>query len=335
VKKRIPISLLSAGALALLASPALAATAPDAQVSSNWAGYTATGATFSKVSAGWVQPKASCDSGSGDAAFWVGLGGATGEKDALEQAGTQVDCSSGSAGYSAWYELVPDAPVTIDMAVRPGDRISSTVGVEGDQVSISLTNETTGTTFSKTLQMNDPDTSSAEWIAEAPSACQGGADGACRTLPLADFGSVSFSGASATGDGETGTPEQWGAQAMQLSPGASGEYGGGELGRGFGGAAQDSSSAGAVPSTLDGGSFTVAAQSADAAQGDGAGVAPQVPGDGYGWGDGSGYGYGDGQGYGSGYGDGQGYGYGQGYGDGSGYDGGYGYVPGGGYDLAF
>jgi hypothetical protein len=128
---------------ACLASPSLADTAPYAQSSANWAGYAATGAQFSQVSGSWVQPQANCDSGSGDAAFWIGIGGATQESSALEQAGTEVDCNSGSPVYSAWYELVPAAPVTIDLAVQPGDRISSTVGVDGHQVSIALTNDTT------------------------------------------------------------------------------------------------------------------------------------------------------------------------------------------------
>src|SRR4051794_18012155 len=101
------LGILTAGAAPLVAPPAFADTAADAQTSANWAGYASTGAQFSKVSGSWVQPTASCDSGGGDAVFWVGIGGATGESSALEQTGTEVDCSSGSPVYSAWYELVP------------------------------------------------------------------------------------------------------------------------------------------------------------------------------------------------------------------------------------
>ena len=36
----------------------------------------------------------------------------------------------------------------------------------------------------------------AEWIAEAPIACS---NGLCKPLPLADFGSVAFSGAAVNG----------------------------------------------------------------------------------------------------------------------------------------
>src|SRR3954467_5115543 len=112
-KRLIPAAAASLAAAAFFTASAPAAGATDAQASANWAGYAATGAQFSKVSGSWVQPEASCDSGTGDAAFWVGIGGATQESSALEQTGTEVDCSSGSPVYSAWYELVPAAPVPV------------------------------------------------------------------------------------------------------------------------------------------------------------------------------------------------------------------------------
>lgn len=292
----LSLGTLTVGAALLVAPPAFADTATDAQPSANWAGYAATGAQFSHVSGSWVQPEASCDSGTGNAAFWVGIGGATEESSALEQTGTEVDCSSGSPAYSAWYELVPDASVPVDLAVRPGDHISASVGVDGTQVSIALNNDTTGRSFTKTLEMDSPETSSAEWIAEAPSACQGSTQGACQTVPLADFGTVSFTDATATGDGQTGTAAQWGAQAMQLSPSASG---------GFDVSSDATATAGAVPSTLDGGAFSVAWQAGDATQTDS-----------YGYG---GYGYVPGSDYGYGYDPGDDYGYGLAPGDAYGY----------------
>ena len=285
----LSLPILTAGAALLLASPASADTVTDAQPSANWAGYSATGAQFSKVSGSWVQPEASCDSGTGDAAFWVGIGGATEESSALEQTGTEVDCSSGSPVYSAWYELVPAASVPVDLEVNPGDHMSASVGVDGTQVSIALSNDTTGRSFTKTLSMDSPDTSSAEWIAEAPSACQ---VSSCQTVPLADFGTVAFTDATATGDGQTGTAAQWGAQPMQLS--------------------DATAAAGAVPSTLDGGAFSVAWQSSDATQTSG-------DGSGYGFDPGTDYGYDPGSDYGYGYDPGSDYGYGDVPGDGYGY----------------
>ena len=110
----------------------------------------------------------------------MGLGGAD-NTEALEQDGTESNCSAeGTASYYAWYELVPKAPVRVDLPVSAGDHISSKVTVDGTSVSIWLSNETSGQTFSKTLSMSNPDVSSAEWIAEAPSQCNGSVTAARR-----------------------------------------------------------------------------------------------------------------------------------------------------------
>jgi hypothetical protein len=45
--------------------------------------------------------------------------------------------------------------------------------------------------------MSSPTVSSAEWIAEAPSRCVSSSSQDCHILSLADFGSVTFTGASA------------------------------------------------------------------------------------------------------------------------------------------
>jgi Peptidase A4 family len=201
--------------LAVGAGSAFAASGPT-QTSSNWAGYAvtdsgtaaATGAvptTFSNVSGSWTQPAAGCTAG-GQAysAFWVGLGGFANGSKALEQIGTESDCSaSGRASYSVWYELVPAAPVTVKLKLSPGDSLSATVSVTGETVSLRIADLTRGTVFTRNLTMAAPDLSSAEWVAEAPSTCSG--YGGCRPLPLADFGTATFTAASATGNGHTGT----------------------------------------------------------------------------------------------------------------------------------
>ncbi len=326
-KRAIP-TLAATVACALGVVPAASAST-DVQTASsaNWAGYVVGGSSastsYKSVSGSWVAPTAKCTSGQGFSSFWVGLGGSgssSSGSEALEQAGTEADCNAnGTATYSAWYELVPSAPVKVDMAVSPGDHITSKVTVDGSSVTINLTNSTTGGSFSKTLQMSNPDVSSAEWIAEAPSTCQQGVSN-CSPLTLADFGTVQFSGASATTtDGHTGTisDSDWQTAAVTLSPSASqGGFGGQFTSYG------DSSSAGATPSSLssDGSSFSVA-YSADASSAGGSAGSAGVTGSGGSAGSaGSGDPYGDGSG--DGYGDGSG---GYGYGDGSGYgDGGYG-----------
>jgi hypothetical protein len=332
-KRVIPI--LAATTACALGTVPVASASTDVQTASsgNWAGYviggSSSGANFKTVSGSWVVPTAKCSSGQGDSSFWVGIGGSgSSDTQALEQDGTEVDCNAdGSASYSAWYEMVPSPPVKVDMAVHPGDHVTGKVTVDGTNVTMSLSNATTGGSYEKTFQMSSPDTSSAEWIAEAPSTCSGGDLSSCTPLPLADFGTVQFSAASATTtDGHTGTisDSDWSTAAVTLDPSSSQS--------GFSDAqfASYSPSGGATPSSLssDGSSFSVA-WSANGGSGgtdvSGSGSSGDpTGGDGYGYGDGSGYGgYGDGTGWG-GYG---GYGYGDGgYGDGG--WGGYGYyVP--------
>ncbi|HTW11966.1 MAG TPA: G1 family glutamic endopeptidase, partial [Solirubrobacteraceae bacterium] len=297
MKARVLLPLITAAATLAVAAPALAAT--QEAVSENWAGYVAqpnSADGFSAVSGSWKQPSADCNSTRSDtyAAFWVGLGGGGQQSDALEQIGTQADCSaSGATSYYAWYELVPSAPVKIGMTIHAGDRVYARTAVSGDRVSLFLRDETTGHTFQKTLTMTTttPDTSTAEWIAEAPSECANGTSGECTPLPLSDFGSASFTDAHATAGGHTGSisDSHWTATAVALSPDSSG----GLFGGGYGGWGQfrnysdyalaGSSSAGAAPGALTskGTAFTVK-YGASLSGGNGSGEGQGEPqGDGY------------------------------------------------------
>jgi Peptidase A4 family len=300
-KMHFAISMIAAaGAIAVGPAPAAADASTDVaqSASANWSGYVAKDSSggsrpFSSVQGSWVEPSADCSSGDGDAAFWVGLGGGSSEANALEQVGTQVDCRDGE--HFAWYELVPAAPVRLDVAINPGDHVSAHVSVSGTAVTVSLLDQSTGASATKTLQMDNPDVSSAEWIAEAPSLCQGG-DASntenCTPVSLADFGTVTFTGASATANGRTGSisSPNWSAQAVQLSgasQGATSYPGVLDL------SATDTTSRSATPSTLsaDGSSFSVAWQS-DASQPAASSSYPGDPGSGYGPTDNYGYGNG-------------------------------------------
>jgi hypothetical protein len=297
-----------------LVAPSASAQTVDAQLeqSGNWAGYAAqskTGEGFSSVSASWVQPAVSASSSDSYSAFWVGLGGDNQQSQALEQVGTSAQVVGGQTQYEAWYELVPDPETKLDLAIHPGDHISARVTVNGTNVTVSLSDETTGQSATKTFQMSNPDTSSAEWIAEAPSAqTQGG----YQVLPLADFGKVSFTNASATAGGHTGSisDPDWDVQQIQLGSSSTGGFvgGGGFLSNAAGSNGQ--SSGGAAPGSLssDGASFSVA-YSSIGGSGDSGGSGNSNPGGSGGYGDPGGYGYSDGYGYGdpSGYGDGYAY----------------------------
>jgi peptidase A4-like protein len=200
--------------LAAVAAPAVAlgAAVPretvDAKVSSavssNWAGYVAhpasssSGERFQTVSGSWTEPSVTCKAGRAtSSAIWIGLGGyRTGSK-ALEQVGTAAECSrTGRASYASWFELVPAAPVALRLSVHAGDQIGASVTVIGHDATLRLRDVTNGTYTSTTRRLSESDTSSAEWIVEAPSLCSTEAN--CQTLPLTDFGSLSFQRASAT-----------------------------------------------------------------------------------------------------------------------------------------
>jgi hypothetical protein len=259
--------LISALALAGAVSCAVAASAtaapaqPSATVSANWSGYevsTKDNKPFSSVSGSWIEPSTNCSSGQGYGSFWVGLGGAEPQSQALEQVGTSANCGNdGNASHFAWYELVPAAPVQLNMTISPGDHISGRVRVSGMAVTVSLADLTTGASFTKTMKMNDPDTSTADWIAEAPSSCD--ASGRCRPLPLSDFGTVHFTNTSATSRGHMGpiSDPAWTPQPIELNPAAAGYPGAGFVGTGAGGSA--------TPSSLsaDGSSFSVTTGSGD------------------------------------------------------------------------
>lgn len=254
VRRALRIALAVSAVSAVGAPAALA----DTVQSSNWAGYAVhrAGVRFKKVVAAWKQPHVDCSQTSpGYSAAWVGLGGYSASSDALEQIGTEIDCTSaGRAVSSAWYELVPAASQTVRMRVSPGDTMFASVTVTGQRVTLVLQNQTRHTTFRKTLQVSPIDLSSAEWIVEAPSECVSA--NLCQTLPLANFGSATFVlAATQTTSGHTGAISDGGWAATQIKLSSSG--------RRFvlaGGGATDGA---AVPSGLSSGgtSFKVSFQS--------------------------------------------------------------------------
>jgi hypothetical protein len=235
---------------AVLAAPALA----DTSLSSNWAGYAVhrTGVRFSRVIGTWHQPAVTCARGQVTySALWIGLGGYSGSSDALEQIGTEADCTaSGRQASSAWYEMVPAPSHSLSMHVHPGDAMSASVSVSGHTTTLTLSDTTRHEATTKRVTRTDLDTSSAEWIVEAPSECT--ASGACQTLPLANFGQTGFALASARQGGRSGaiSDRRWGATKIMLQTGG---------GRRFVGSQSPATAASATPSPLltAGSAFTV------------------------------------------------------------------------------
>lgn len=182
-----------------------ATPAPVRRISPHWAGYVATprAGAFTAVQATWVQPHIRCDRPNSSIAFWIGLGGATRSAKGLEQIGTSADCSDTLVpSYSAWSELipVPARPIELPIGVAPGDRITAQISARGATVTLTLRNVTTDEAFSTETTADLLDLSSAEWIAEAPSFCLY----RCTTLPLANFGTVTFTSATARVAAHTG-----------------------------------------------------------------------------------------------------------------------------------
>ena len=88
-------------------------------------------------------------------------------------------------------------------------------------MTLQIRNLTRKTNFTKTLFMAEPDLSSAEWIAEAPTGCNASR---CVQLPLAKFSKLTFTKASATtSDGHTGTISDvsWSPTVINLESSAS------------------------------------------------------------------------------------------------------------------
>jgi hypothetical protein len=190
---------------ALAAAAALSATAGGAatslrhapihkitnSTSSNWSGYAVTGSTFTNVSAAWTQPSATCSGGTAYSSFWVGLDGDT--SNTVEQTGTDADCSGSTPQYYAWYEMYPKFPVNLNNTVRPGDKMTASVTTDGrGGFTLTISDTTQGWTNTQNARLKSAKLASAEVIAEAPSSSGG-------VLPLANFGTVSFSNAKANG----------------------------------------------------------------------------------------------------------------------------------------
>ncbi|MDA8081771.1 MAG: G1 family endopeptidase [Actinomycetota bacterium] len=192
----------------------------------NWSGYAIakyeTGSNYTSASATWVVPTASTPPGNstGYSSSWVGIGGfclnsACSKVDkTLIQLGTEQDASSsGATQYYAWWETLPQGSQRISsVPISPGDTVTASLadapsmthakggpgggkggpggGGKGQTWTLSLTDTTTGTSWSATLSYKSS-LASAEWIEEAP--YSGG------ILPLANFGTATFDPGSANG----------------------------------------------------------------------------------------------------------------------------------------
>jgi hypothetical protein len=183
-----PIQLAGSGA-----SPSGQPGVRNQAQSTNWSGYAATSGTFTTVSASWTQPAVTCSRGNQYSSFWVGLDGYN--SSSVEQTGTEADCGGRTAHYSAWYEMYPAFPVTYNNTVRPGDHFNASVTYLGNsQFSLFIADTTQNWSHTTTASLSGAALSSAEVIVEAPCCTSSGG-----ILPLANFGTMSFTGSTANG----------------------------------------------------------------------------------------------------------------------------------------
>ncbi len=175
--------------------------------SSNWGGY-AVETSFasprnkvvSAVQGSWTIPTVSRSTSSQTySSLWVGIDGYS--DGTVEQIGTEQDWTpSGQQNY-VWFEMYPHGAYEIvGFPIAAGDNFGAgVVYLSGGTFMLSITNVTKGVYYTVPphyTRSKNALRSSAEWIVEAP--YSGG------VLPLADFGTASFSHCVATINGTTG-----------------------------------------------------------------------------------------------------------------------------------
>ncbi|MHB8458286.1 MAG: G1 family glutamic endopeptidase, partial [Acidimicrobiales bacterium] len=163
--------------------------------SDNWSGYVVGGGAFTAVQGTFTVPSLySGQSSSAQMAEWVGIDGAS--NSSLIQAGIWEYTDPSNPNYFyvyPWWEILPasETPITT-MTVQPGDQITVAIAeIYGGEWSITLTDNTTGQSFTTDQPYNGP-LSSSEWIVEAPTY-----NGAI--VPLAQYTPTSFSNLGMTG----------------------------------------------------------------------------------------------------------------------------------------
>ena len=174
-------------------------TAPAAPglSSLNWAGYVLTGGSYQEVSAAWTVPTLDCSVvPNGSTSDWVGIDGWV-HPASLFQAGTSSTCVGGSQANSAvWSDGALDYVWQDEFPANAGDVISArVVQTSSGTWSATVTDETTGQSADASEAVAHVG-ASAEWVTEDP-----GTQGSRALTPLADFGSVSFTGLSVSPSG--------------------------------------------------------------------------------------------------------------------------------------
>jgi len=176
---------------------AQSANISEVSYSSNWAGAVLIGSGYTSVTGTFTVPTPST-AGSGSA--WVGIDGDTCST-AILQTGIDWTKSGSSITYDAWYEWYPDyaydfsgislaAGNTIKVTVTASSKTSGTATIQNVSTGKTVTHTFSGQTSGSLCETN------AEWIVEDFEENGG-------QVQFADFGTVTFTGASATKSGSS------------------------------------------------------------------------------------------------------------------------------------
>ncbi len=174
------------------------AALPPSEKSSNWSGYVAAGGPFTAVAGTFNVPSLTAAPTRTATAEWVGIDGSSAADPTLIQAGVQETYDPSFAGavrWFAWWEILPDAETPIPLPVAAGNVITVTINqLSAGLWRITVTNDTTGQTFSTTQSYSGPG-ESAEWIVEAPiSAITGDIEALGPYAPNVRFSNLSTAG---------------------------------------------------------------------------------------------------------------------------------------------
>jgi hypothetical protein len=204
-------------------APAGGPASTDVVTSPNWSGYVAaatasTGGGFDQVGAQWTEPRVSCTTPDAWTLFWVGFDGWPASDQSVEQGGTSAQCVGGVPRYRAFYEMWPSTAVTTLFPVAAGDEMTASVVYSpGSRLYlISVTDDSSGRTDTESVPCPAGQVcgrQSAEWVAESPSHF-----GTDDFFPLARYGSVTFTSATATdesGDSGPVSDPHWSASGIE------------------------------------------------------------------------------------------------------------------------
>jgi hypothetical protein len=163
------------------------ATQAGLDLSANWSGQIASGASFSGIYGDWAVPSVQASASDEYSGTWIGIDGV--EASSLIQTGTAQD-SGPDGGYFAWVELLPDSELVIGNSsgpapVAPGDQMAAQLEEAPAGVwTVTLDDITQDWSFSDSYDYSTPGIT-AEWIEEDPSLNSG-------LAPFANYGRTDF-----------------------------------------------------------------------------------------------------------------------------------------------